>query len=160
MPHCLIPARSRICDTVAASICVYFTARIADALLLKALVLIAIGLFIGAFCALAATNALAKRNAHGRAVMVVLAKHMDELRHMDATVDCDAVIRPHVEQIAFAARDIGFAFPRLAGDALFERRNTHFRELAAAATTASCDELPGRVARLSDDCTACHRQFR
>lgn len=128
--------------------------------ILKALILIAVGLFVGTFCTLAATNALAKRNAHGRAVMIILARHMDEAKRQDTTTGCDDAFRSHVEQIASAARDIDFAFPALRGDATFTRRSAHFRDLATAATTMSCASLPGQLTRLADDCQACHRQFR
>jgi len=127
---------------------------------LKALILLAIGVFVGVFCTLAATNALAKRNAHARAVMVVLARHMDELRRMAVDADCEAGARYHVEQIASAAGDIDFAFPMMKDDTRFSRRSAHFRDLAVAATSMSCANLPDQVSRLADDCTACHRQFR
>jgi len=128
----------------------------------KALILLLVGIFVGVFCTLAATKTMAKRNAHGRAVMVSLARHMGELRSADPQGDCSAPpIRMHLAQVDAAARDLDFAFGSLfGGDPAFARRSAHFQSLARTAVAADCQALPAAIGQLADDCQACHRQFR
>ena len=129
---------------------------------MKVMIVLLIGIVIGAFCAIAATNAMGKRNAHGRAVMVTLTRHLDALRAIDLKTDCrNDQVRTHLDQIAAASRDIDYAFAaNYAGEPAFARRSAHFRSLSEAALGSSCDTLPSAVGELADDCQRCHRQFR
>jgi hypothetical protein len=131
---------------------------------MRILVLAAIALLVGVMAGLAAANALAKRGAHGRAVMVVLARHHDALRATALEAQCSgSQTAQRLAQIEFAAREIDFAFaPWLADDSGFARRSGDFRRSAqaAAAPVASCAALAERVADLGRGCQACHRDFR
>lgn len=131
---------------------------------MRVLVLAAIALLVGAMAGLAAANALAKRGAHARAVMVVLARHHDALRAAADEAQCTgADTARRLLQIDFAAREIDFAFiAGLADDGGFARRSADFQRSArvAAAPVASCAALAERVADLGRGCQACHRDFR
>lgn len=130
---------------------------------MKSLFLLLIGLVVGALCAIAAANALAKRSAHGRATMIVLAKHLDALRGMGLERDCAGdQATQRAGQIAFAAREIDYAFGRLAQDEpLFSRRSAGFRRIAEkGGTFSSCSDLGRWTEELGGSCQACHRDFR
>lgn len=129
---------------------------------MKALILLVIGLLAGAFCTAVVVNTLDRRGAHERAVMVVLARHVDALSAYRDDADCAGdEARRRLEQIAFAAREIDFAFARVA-DPAFARRNMHFRSVTDALPpqVASCAELDRFLAELDESCRACHRNFR
>lgn len=130
---------------------------------MKSLALLLIGLLVGALCALAAANALSKHGAHGRATMIVLAHHLDELRAMHDDADCASdETRHHLEQIAFAAREIGYAFDNLIEhEPTFARRSDDLHNLAKQpASISNCAELDRKISALGDSCQACHRRFR
>ncbi len=133
---------------------------------MRMLVLAAITLFVGVMAGLAAANALAKRGAHGRAVMVVLARHHDALRaSADETQCADRQTARRLAQMEFAAREIDYAFIDWAGDdgGGFARRSAEFQRsarAAAATPVASCAALAERVAELGRGCQDCHRDYR
>lgn len=130
---------------------------------MKSLALLVIGLLAGALCALAAVNALSKRGAHGRAAMIVLAHHLDELRATRGDAECaSGETRNRLEQIAFAVREIDYAFDDLIKrEPAFARRSADLRHLAERPVSiSSCAELDRTIGELGDSCQACHRRFR
>jgi hypothetical protein len=133
---------------------------------MRMLVLAAIALFVGVMAGLAAANALAKRGAHGRAVMVVLARHHDALRASADEAQCTGgQTARRLAQVAFAAREIDYAFAGWTDDdgGGFARRSADFQrsaQAAAAAPVASCAALAERAAELERGCQDCHRDFR
>jgi hypothetical protein len=132
---------------------------------MRILILAVIALLVGAMAGLAAANALAKRSAHSRAVMVVLARHHDALRASTDETQCTGEqAARRLAQVDFAAREIDFAFgPWLADSSGFARRSGEFQRLAAAAAVApiaSCAALAARVAELGQGCQDCHRDYR
>lgn len=131
---------------------------------MRTLVLAAITLLVGAMAGMAAANALAKRGAHARAVMVVLARHHDALRATAGEDQCrgEQAAR-RLAQVDFAAREIDYAFATWIEDAPgFARRSADFQRSArvAAAPVPSCAALAERVAELGRGCQDCHRDFR
>jgi cytochrome c556 len=132
---------------------------------MRILVLAAIALAVGVMAGMAAANALAKRSAHSRAVMVVLARHHDALRASADEAHCTgAQTARRLAQLDFAAREIDFAFgPWLEDGGGFARRSAEFQRLAQAATAqpvASCAALAEQVAAIGRGCQDCHRDFR
>lgn len=130
---------------------------------MKTIVLMLIALFVGAACAFALANAWAKRGAHGKAPMVVLAKHVEALRALDGDAACAGPqARRHQEQIAFAAREIEFAFAERHHDTpAFRRRSADFLAIAGSPPAiAGCPDLDRYLGALGDGCKACHREFR
>jgi hypothetical protein len=122
-----------------------------------------IALFVGAACAFSVANALAKRGAHGKASMIILARHVDALRAMDSDAVCTGPdARAHQEQIAFAAREIEFAFTDLHRDSpTFKRRADGFRTVAGQPpATSGCAGLDQYLGSLDEGCKACHQEFR
>lgn len=130
---------------------------------MRALILLSIGLVVGAFCAFAAAGALNKRHAHARGVMVVLARHLDALQAAGG-VACSAVdAQRHLQQIRFAAVEIDYAFAATrAHSPEFARRSAGFADAAGRAATpvADCRDLAQRVADLDRGCRECHKRFR
>lgn len=130
---------------------------------MKSLILVLIGLAVGAICAIAAANALAKRSAHGHATMTILAYHLDALRKMNREADCAGdLARQHAHQIVFASREIGYAFERFAQEEpAFARRNQAFAHLVERlGPFANCGELSAWTKELGSGCQTCHRDFR
>lgn len=131
---------------------------------MRLVIVLMIGVVVGVMAGLAAANALAKRGAHARAVMVVLARHHDALRASVDETQCtgDQTAR-RLRQVALAADEIDFAFSDwLTGSAQFRRRTAEFQRMARAAGTpvTSCAALAEHVAELGRGCQDCHRDFR
>lgn len=129
---------------------------------MKALVMLLVGLLAGALCTAALVSATGKRNAHERAVMVMLARHVDALRDAHAGRACatDAA-QARLGQVAAAAREMDFAF---AGwdDPVFQRQTRRFQDVTGAAATqvVDCPTLQRTLEAFEDSCRSCHREFR
>lgn len=130
---------------------------------MRALVALLIGVAVGAFCAFAAANALNKRHAHARGVMVVLARHLDALQAADGDACVGPDAQRRLQQIRLAAVEIDYAFAGLRERSPeFARRGADFADAAgrAAAPVADCGDLAQRVAGLDRGCQDCHKRFR
>ena len=130
---------------------------------MKALVLLVVGLLAGAFCTAALVNATGKRNAHERAVMVMLARHTDALRDTEGDAACTGPeARARLGQIAAAAREMDYAFADWDVPA-FARQTRQFQSITTAAATSGvgdCPALQRTLASFEDGCRTCHREFR
>lgn len=131
---------------------------------MRSLILLILGLAIGAICASIVVNTLAKRDAYARGVMQVMQHHYGELRNGLRMGRCDAtdVVRAR-EALRALSEEIG---PSVYGDTTQE---APFREYAdrlrnAVAElgdgTQGCTALAPLVNHLGDSCDACHRQYR
>lgn len=129
---------------------------------MKALVLLLVGLLAGALCTAALVNALGKRNAHERAVMVVLARHMDGLRIAADDQDCAGPqVQARLGQVAAAASEMDYAFATW-DDPVFARHTRRFQALAQAAPAQvrDCRTLAEAIEAFDASCRTCHRDFR
>lgn len=129
----------------------------------QSLIVLLIGLIVGAVGAFAAAQALAKRGAHPRASMVVLARHVEHLRGLQGDAACTG--EPawnRLRQVHFAAKEIDFAFAaQVQADPAFARRSKEFQ----GATTlpdkmAGCADLEHWLTQVGRGCQACHRDYR
>jgi hypothetical protein len=132
---------------------------------MRMLVLLTIGIAIGALCGSMATRSIAMTHAYPRGVMAVLQVRLGNARRaLDATPACD----PDLARSELAAL-AGF-IPELS-PALEAHKEPRLLELsrqmqaAATATTesaepANCAELAERVAQIAHACDACHQEYR
>lgn len=127
------------------------------------LIALAIGLIVGAVGAFSVAQALANRGAHPRANMVVLARQVDHLRHLQDDAACAAEkTTVRMQQVHFAAREIDFAFTaQVQADPAFARRSQEFQTVTAVpAQLSSCAELDSWLTEVRRGCQACHRDYR
>ena len=129
----------------------------------KTLAILLIGLTVGAICAFSLAQALAKKGAHGRAAMIVLARHVDHLRSLQDDAACSgekAWARLH--QVHFAAREIDFAFVTPEGiDPGFARRSQEFQMATVLPEKlAGCADLDTWLGEVRKGCQASHRDYR
>lgn len=133
---------------------------------MRALLLIILGLAIGAVAATMIGNVLRMRNAYPRAVMVIMQHHMARLREAMEHGQCPAdMARLHLERVAAVDTEIVPAFAGPNGSILKPFRR-YAEQLQGAVHTAlqqapaGCGALTAAVRRISDRCSDCHRQYR
>lgn len=129
----------------------------------KFLIALSIGLIVGAVGAFSVAQALAKRGAHARASMAVLARHVDHLRGLHDDAVCTGENTwARLQQVHFAAREIDFAFAaQVQADPAFSRRSQEFQAATVLPERlAGCDELESWMSQVRRGCQACHRDYR
>ncbi len=131
---------------------------------MKHLILLGLGLLLGAIGASTVINALARREAYARGVMNVMQHHYGALRERLRDPKCATVdAGPERAMLAALTEQVG---PSQYGDA---RPDAPFREYTERLRSAVAD-LPGQpaacgavaplVTRIGNACDACHRQYR
>ena len=79
---------------------------------MRSLVLLLLGLFLGAAFAFVFSRGLAQREAYPRGVMNVMQHHLAELKRLERAGRCaEGEVRPHFERIAALAQDVPAASP-------------------------------------------------
>lgn len=129
---------------------------------MRALLLVILGLAIGAIGATFALSALRQGTPYHKAVMAVMQHHMGALRDNVRANRCEAkVTTGHLLRLRQEAGDIGGAFP--GADTGFGQAATHLASSlddAIAAAPADCAGLTAVIARVGESCQSCHRQYR
>lgn len=131
---------------------------------MRYLILLGVGLLLGAMGASTVLNALARRDAYARGVMNVLQHHYGNLRErlrdpkcagVDAGAD-RAMLATLTEQI------ISSQYGDAAADAPFREYTERLRGAVADLPThaVACAELAPVVTRIGNACDSCHRQYR
>ncbi len=132
---------------------------------MKHLMLLLIGLFVGAMGAAEVVNALARRDAYARGVMDVMQHHYATLRqdiraqHCDATKSAQAIAQLR----ALAANVEPAIYPDSTPDASFRQFDERLHnELAHVPTPppADCAVLAPLVQKIGKVCDDCHQQYR
>ena len=131
---------------------------------MRHVVLLLIGLFVGAVCAFMAARGLLQRDAYPRGVMTVMQHHLGELRRLERGGHCAAGdSADHLGRIADLSHDV---FAALGGDA---KADPHLADFAASlaraadaarADSADCPALGRSLRAVGDACEACHRDYR
>lgn len=131
---------------------------------MRYLILLGLGLLLGAIGASTVVNALARRDAYARGVMNVMQHHYGDLRERlhdpkCATIDAGperALLAAMAEQITLS--QYGSATP----DAPFREYTDRLRSAVAdlPAQSAACSALAPIATRIGNACDACHRQYR
>ena len=129
---------------------------------MRALLLLVLGLILGAMGATLAVNALRQRDAYPRSVMTVMAHHAGALHLALRARQCDAAASAtHLGRMQVMTAEILPAFPGV--DPPFRDGVDKLRQsidTAVAAAPRDCPAMQQALKPIDDACDACHRQYR
>lgn len=129
------------------------------------LFLFLIGLVVGVVGTVMAMRAIDARQDHfPMGVMQVQNWHMGQLKEDVDQNRCAATdILPHLQALRTMANDIEPAFADLRDDARFKKHASDLRATLDAATATpplNCAGVGTALAKIGEDCKACHQDFR
>jgi cytochrome c556 len=129
---------------------------------MRALILLVIGLVMGAIASMFAANTLSARHTYPRGIMAIMQHHVVGLHQALRTRQCNAATNSDAfARIGHAAGEIDPAFAGADADFF-----THARKLdeslaaAQAAAPADCPALQSALKRVDDACDSCHQLYR
>jgi cytochrome c556 len=129
---------------------------------MRSLLLLVLGLILGAMGATMVVNMLRQRDAYPRSVMTVMGHHAAALHLALRARQCDAApSATHLARMQAMTEEILPAFPDM--DAPFRDGVDKLRQAIGAAMTAAprdCPALQQALKPIDDACDACHRQYR
>jgi cytochrome c556 len=132
---------------------------------MKSIILLLVGLVVGALLATSAIGALTARDRYPKAVMVVMQANLSGLQRGLRTPDCgmpQALGR--ASQLAALTAEIPPAFATLERESTEFVRSRQLLEQAIGAVLgeppADCDALNRAVTGIAQACDACHNGFR
>jgi hypothetical protein len=129
---------------------------------MRNLILLAIGLAVGAIAATSVLNALGQRDAYPRGLMNVMQYHYAALREDLRASHC-ATAPADVDGLRLLSRGVENAmYPDGSADPPFVEYERRLDEGLTAAATAGteCAVLKPAVDKITAACDACHRQYR
>jgi cytochrome c556 len=130
----------------------------------RSLVLLLVGLVVGALCTLIAVNALNRETPYDRAVMAMMGQQMKAIgASVKASRCAQSDIAPRLQALRLLANDIEPAFAGEQDDPQFGRYAADLRasaDAALAAPPASCPAASATLSSLKKSCDSCHRDFR
>ena len=130
---------------------------------MRNLVLLVLGIAIGAACAGVAVNSFARRNAYPRGVMAVMQQHYAALREAARAGKCtDRTLRDK-QTLKMLTEEIESAFaPDATTAAPFREYTDRLRTALAELpeTPENCAQLQPSVSRIGNACDQCHQQYR
>ncbi|QWT20942.1 cytochrome c [Bacillus sp. NP157] len=129
---------------------------------MRALLLVVLGLVVGALGATFAISALRQATPFHDGVMAVMQHHMGALRGNVRAKQCDGKASAlHLARMRQDAGDIGEAFPGTdAGFGEAAGKLTQALDGAIAAAPATCEALATALKPVGDACSSCHQQYR
>lgn len=131
---------------------------------MRSLILVLIGLFVGAACTLILMNALRQGTAYPNGVMAVMSAQMGALNDSVKQNRCAATdLTPRLQTLRHLGNDLEPAFLPTPDDERFIAHASQFRAaLDAALATPPSDCAAAGVAldRVKNGCQACHRDFK
>lgn len=132
---------------------------------MKFIVLLLIGLLVGAMGAVVVVNTLRARDAYARGLMEVMQHHYGGLRESLRSRRCDATASAHaIAQLHALSADVDSAiYPDATPDAPFREFSTRLAstlDAAATAAPADCAALTPHVQSIGKVCDECHQQYR
>lgn len=131
---------------------------------MRAPVMLAVGLGLGALLTVVAMNSLRKGTAYPNGVMAVMAAQMGHLDRGIKAGACTAEdLGGHLATLQALGNDLEPAFLPTADDAQFSRFAGDYRAAvgrALAEAPRDCGEAGARLNAISATCKACHQQFK
>ena len=131
---------------------------------MRSLVLLLVGLAVGALGTLIAVNALNRGTAYPNAVMAMMGQQMKALDRSVKQSRCSSSdLTPRLQTLRFVANDIEPAFADLQGEAQFGRYASDLRAAADGALMtppANCAAANATIAKLGKTCDSCHRDYK
>lgn len=131
----------------------------------QALILLLVGLIIGAVCTSFAIQTLSKGSEFPKGVMALEGSHMGSLNKLRAENRCTtAEIQPHLITMRIVASDIEPAFKKLSeGDIQFVRYAGDLRralDFQLAKAINNCPDLVTGMSEIKKACDNCHRDYK
>lgn len=131
---------------------------------MRSLILLLIGLVVGAACTLIAFNALHRGTAYPNAVMAMMGQQMKALDKSVKQSRCaPADLTPRLQTLRLVANDIEPAFGDEHAEPQFGRYASDLRAAADGALMAppaSCAAAVATINNLGKACDSCHRDFK
>jgi hypothetical protein len=125
---------------------------------MRSLILLALGLAVGALAASSLLNALSRRDAYPRGLMNVMQHHYAALRESVRDGHCDRAAS-HVSALTALSGDIDSAmYPDTSPEPSFLEYEKRLNDALSAAS--ECKTLAPAVERITAACDACHHQYR
>jgi len=127
---------------------------------MRNVVLLLLGLAIGAIATANIAGALRQRDAYPRGLMNVLQYHYGTLREDVRSKHCSEVSLHHLEILRNLADEIPAAvYPSSTPDVPFREYQQRLHD-AVNAPARTCGEMPVLLERIGAACDACHHQYR
>ena len=132
---------------------------------MRMIVMLVLGLFIGAFGAVTAVSALRQETPLSKSVMRVSGYHFSQLRKLKQGGRCEvSAIEPHLRTMRAVADDINAAFlPTGSDDTAFQDHADKYRQAldtALVSVAGTCPALDTTLVSVGATCKACHQEFR
>lgn len=127
---------------------------------MRYVIVLAIGVLVGALCAMTAATVLGQRHAYPKAVMRLLQHQLGEARTAAHEGGCADNPR-RLALVAALADEIGRALPSASTpDRVFDQYLADLHRTIAVAASADCKAQPAALADVANACEACHRDYR
>ena len=131
---------------------------------MRSLILLLVGLLVGALCTLIAVNALNRGTAYPNAVMALMGQQMKAIDQSIKQSRCaSSDLAPRLQTLRFVANDIEPAFADMKDDVQFGRYAADLRAASDAALLtppASCAAASETLSALNKTCDSCHRDYK
>jgi cytochrome c556 len=132
---------------------------------MRMIVMLLLGLFVGALGAVTAISAMRQETPLSKAVMSVSGHHFRALNAMVKGGNCEgAAVEAHLRTIRSVAQDFDAAFlPTGGDDTQFQKHSADFLAALDGVMTSvptTCPALEESVKRIGAGCKACHQDFR
>lgn len=131
---------------------------------MRSLVLLLVGLLVGALCTIIAVNALNRGTAYPNAVMALMGQQMKSIDQSIKQSRCASTdLTPRLQTLRFVANDIEPAFADMKDEVQFGRYAADLRAASDAALMtppASCAAATAALSNLKKSCDSCHRDYK
>ena len=131
---------------------------------MRSLILLLVGLLVGALCTLIAVNALDRGTAYPNAVMALMGQQMKAIDKSIKQSRCASTdLTPRLQTLRFVANDIEPAFADMQEEVQFGRYAADLRAAADAALMtppANCAAASAALSKLDKACDSCHRDYK
>ena len=130
---------------------------------MRSLLLLLLGIALGAACSAYAVNALNRRSAYSDGVMTVMGHQMKSLgQNLKQNRCTPSDLTTQLQTLRLVANNIEPAFASMQGDAQFGRYASGLRaaaDSALAAPLTSCALASAAVDKVDKACDSCHRDY-
>lgn len=135
---------------------------------MRALILLIIGLLVGAFCGMTAARQIAAAHAYPRGVMAIVQHHLAAAKlQTQGAGQCDAIkALQHLTSMQSLVPEIPIALsaPAVVVDPHIAELNQALSKAVAAAVSiprpADCAMLSAPIHAIEQACADCHREYR
>ena len=131
---------------------------------MRSLVLLLVGLLVGALCTIIAVNALNRGTAYPNAVMALMGQQMKAIDKSIKQSRCASTdLTPRLQTLRFVANDIEPAFADMQDEVQFGRYAADLRaasDAALMAPPASCAAAAATLSNIKKSCDSCHRDYK